>query len=66
MPENVLSNYFFQIAYVGVQRLAPSTRTHRCLSKHTGLKFSLEMFITVWVSVCYNRSLPLYVSSKIP
>lgn len=31
MPENVLSNYFFQIAYVGVQRLAPSTRTHRCV-----------------------------------
>lgn len=32
---------------------------HTAALEHTGLKFSLEMFITVWVSVCYNRSLCL-------
>lgn len=32
--EKVLSNYFFQLAYVGVQHLAPSTRIHRCSRTH--------------------------------
>lgn len=34
IPENVLSNCFFQIAYVGVQHLALSAKMHRCFRAH--------------------------------
>lgn len=62
---------YFQTNFPACRSVCGSTvllRVHRyaAVLEHTGLKASLEVFITVWVSVCKHPSLPLYVSTKIP